>query len=98
MDTVYKFADESIKELGEYGNDLGVMATIERNEDGGAYYATFGMADIAGIANAIKTVPDSYINEQGNGITQQGIAYLLPLISGEVSPKYENGLPVHVKI
>ncbi len=29
LDKVYKFADESIKEIGEYGNDLGVLTTVE---------------------------------------------------------------------
>ncbi len=29
LDKVYSFSNESIKELGEYGNDLGVMTTIE---------------------------------------------------------------------
>ena len=29
LDDVYKTANESIKELGEYGNDLGVLTTIE---------------------------------------------------------------------
>ena len=76
----------------------GVMATIEREEECGKYSATFGSADISGIANAIKTVPSSYINAEGNGITEEGIRYLLPLIEGETAPKYEYGLPKHVKI
>ena len=29
LDKVYEFADESIRELGEYGKDLGVLTTIE---------------------------------------------------------------------
>ena len=29
LDTVYEFANESIKEIGEYGRDLGVLTTIE---------------------------------------------------------------------
>ena len=29
LDTVYEYANESIKELGDYGKDLGVMTTIE---------------------------------------------------------------------
>ena len=29
LDTVYKFADESIKEIGDYSKDSGVMTTIE---------------------------------------------------------------------
>ena len=50
------------------------------------------------IANMVKTVPDSYINEAGNGITQAGIAYLKPLIMGERTPVYENGMPKHFVI
>lgn len=75
----------------------GVMMTIERavGED---YVTTVRCADIAGIANAIKTVPDEYINEDGNGITEAGIEYLKPLIMGELSLEYVNGLPKHFVI
>ena len=75
----------------------GVMMTIDRAE-GDEYTTTVGCADIAGIANAIKTVPTEYINEEGNGITAEGIAYLKPLIMGELDLEYENGLPKHVII
>ena len=62
------------------------------------YAATVGCADIAGIANAIKTVPAEYINETGNGITEAGIEYLKPLIMGELELEYEFGLPKHFVI
>ena len=75
----------------------GVMMTIERNDDNG-YTSYVGHADIAGIANAIKTVSDEYINEEGNGITEAGLKYLKPLIMGELALEYENGLPKHVII
>ena len=75
----------------------GVMMTIERSESDG-YTSFAGCADIAGIANAIKTVPDEYINDEGNGITEAGIAYLKPLIMGELTLEYENGLPKHFVI
>ena len=75
----------------------GVMMTIERAE-GTEYSSYVGCADIAGIANAIKTVPDVYINKEGNGITDAGIAYLKPLIMGELSVEYVNGLPKHFVI
>ena len=71
----------------------GVMMTIDRAD--GAEYTTVGCADIAGIANAIKTVPSEYINDEGNGITEAGIVYLKPLIMGELTLEYENGLPKH---
>ena len=75
----------------------GVMMTIERSE-GEGYTSFAGCADIAGIANAIKTVPDEYINDEGNGITEEGIAYLKPLIMGELTLEYVNGLPKHFVI
>ena len=76
------------------GGRTGVMMTIDRADDD-EYATTVGCADIAGIANAIKTVPTEYINEDGNGITEAGIAYLKPLIMGELTLEYENGLPKH---
>ena len=73
----------------------GIMATIDRSE-GDTYSVSFGYAEISGIANAVKTVPDEYINAEGNGITEAGIKYLAPLIIGEVNTEYENGMPKHI--
>ena len=75
----------------------GVMMTIDRLP-GEEYSTKVGCEDIAGIANAIKTVPKEYINEEGNGITEEGLKYLKPLIMGELTLEYENGLPKHVVI
>ena len=75
----------------------GVMMTINRKE-GEEYSVYYGCADISGIANGVKGVPDNYINSRGNGITEECIKYLAPLILGEVSPEYENGLPKHMVI
>ncbi len=75
----------------------GVMSTILRHPVE-RYGASYGFADIKEIANEVKCVPDAYINEAGNGVTQECIDYLLPLIMGECNPEYENGLPKHVII
>lgn len=75
----------------------GVMMTFVRKSDA-PYSVSVESADISGIANEIRTVPDEYINERANGITEAGIAYLKPLIIGEPSVKFEDGLPVHVII
>ena len=77
--------------------NTGVMATIERN-DAEEYSVSYGIADIGTIANEIKTVPDEYINSEANGITEEGIKYLAPLIKGERDVKYEFGLPKHIVI
>jgi 6-phosphofructokinase 1 len=75
----------------------GIMATIER-ESGNEYSVSYGSALISGIANEIKTVPASFINADGNGVTEDCISYLLPLISGEIFPDFENGMPKHILI
>ncbi len=91
---------EESQAVGAYGVKLAteegmtaVMATINRGE--GEYKATYGSADIATIANEVKGVPREYINESGNGITEAALDYLLPLVLGEVTPEYENGMPKH---
>ena len=53
-------------------------------------------ADVHEIANKIKRVPDAYINAQHNGITDECLAYLRPLIEGERYPKYVAGLPEQI--
>ncbi len=50
--------------------------------------------DIFQIANQTKTVPAAFITEARNNVTDECLAYLLPLIQGEIWPPYENGLPV----
>ncbi len=74
-----------------------VMMTFVR-DDKDEYSVSVATADIAGIANEIRTVPDAFINERGNGITEEGIRYLAPLIEGEVAPVYEFGMPKHIVI
>ena len=73
----------------------GVMATIDRAE-GEGYSVSFGASNIAEIANAVKTVPDEYINDTADGITEAGINYLKPLIMGECEIVYDNGMPAHI--
>lgn len=75
----------------------GVMATIDRAE-GDDYSVSFGAYNIAEIANAVRCVPDEYINETSDGITEAGIKYLAPLIMGECDIVYENGMPEHIVV
>ena len=50
------------------------------------------------VANVEKTVPRSYITEDGFGITAACRRYLEPLIGGEDYPPYRDGLPAYVRI
>ena len=75
----------------------GVMASLER-KPGEPYVSSVVFRPVDRIANAIRRVPDEFINDAGNGITPAGISYLAPLIRGERNVKYRDGLPIHIKI
>ncbi|MGC9386247.1 MAG: 6-phosphofructokinase [Hydrogenovibrio sp.] len=45
------------------------------------------------VADLEKSVPDEFITEDGMDITPAAIEYLLPLIKGERTLQYRNGLP-----
>ena len=75
----------------------GKMMTLDRVSDE-PYVCRAGMGDIDKIANIVRTVPEEFINERGNGVTDECLRYILPLIEGEVGQKYCHGLPVHFEI
>ena len=74
--------------------ETGKMMIFTRQE-GDAYQVSIDSADIAGIANAVRSVPREYINERGNNVTAECLAYIAPLIVGEPEIRFEYGLPKH---
>ena len=75
----------------------GVMVTTKRN-DGPMYGLTIGTTEIEKIANQEKVVPESFVNAEKNGASAAGIAYLKPLIQGEVTIPMEDGLPKYASL
>ena len=68
------------------------MMTIRRISTA-PYAFEIGHEDIFKIANQTKYVPDEFINGRGNHVTDECLAYLLPVIKGERYPAYVDGLP-----
>lgn len=52
--------------------------------------------DIDKIANLEKKIPDKFIAPDGNDVTNKLVNYIYPLIQGETSVVYKDGLPVHL--
>ena len=75
----------------------GKMMTLVRTSSD-PYVCVPGSEDIDKIANFVRAVPDEFINEEGNNVTDACLKYILPLIEGETAQKYEHGLPVHMVI
>lgn len=73
------------------------MVTLLRG-DGETYTCETGLADLSEIANGVKKLPESWINEDGVSMNFNFYKYALPLIQGEVQVPYENGVPALVKL
>jgi 6-phosphofructokinase 1 len=64
----------------------GHMVTLER-EPGKKYKCNTGLIKLEQVANATKTVPDEFINEEGNDVTPAFLEWLRPLVKPEL-PQY----------
>ena len=73
------------------------MVTLTRTSNT-PYAVAYDHAPIRGIANEAKSIPREWINAHGNDIRQELYNYLYPLIQGEVSLTYQNGVPVYMPI
>lgn len=56
-----------------------------------------GATPLAEVAGQVKLVPSEWIDVENRWVTKEAIDYILPLIEGEVRPKYEKGLPKYVR-
>lgn len=59
------------------------------------YQVDYISSDVRKIANLEQKIPTEWINKDGNNITQELYDYLFPLIQGEVSVNYQNGIPAY---
>lgn len=94
--------DESIK-LGEFSvkyteeGHTGFMTSLKRRSTV-PYMYDIEMAPLNEIANQEKKVPREWINEAGNDVRPEIVEYMRPLIQGEVSIAYRDGLPSYIPI
>lgn len=75
--------------------ESGLMSSLTRVSDA-PYTVEYSGVDIREVANKEKKIPVEWINEAGNGVKEELITYLTPLVQGEVSSIYENGMPSYL--
>jgi 6-phosphofructokinase len=71
-------------QLATHGQS-GVMVTLQRQP--GAYAVATGEVALTVVANEQRRLPHEFINERGNGLTDEFLAYARPLI-GEPLPEF----------
>lgn len=90
IDEAYNFGYKAVE--AALSGKTSVVITIKRLSNV-PYTIEYKAVDVNKIANVVKVVPENYINEDGNYVTQEFIEYAKPLIEGEIMPEYENGVP-----
>ena len=85
------------KKAVEFANEgiTGSMVILKRTSNS-PYTVSIEHYDISKIANGAKEVPLDFINASENGVTEKMYEYLEPLVIGEPTLTYKNGLPVYV--
>lgn len=74
-----------------------VMSTLKRISND-PYQWIIEPEPVSLIANQAKTIPLEWITPEKNDVTPEMEAYLRPLIIGEVSLQYKDGLPMYLPV
>ena len=78
-----------------FGGKSGCMVTLKRvSQD--PYLCVTDICDVREIANIEKKVPAEWISPERNGVTEEFLNYVRPLIQGELNPLVVNGVPGHL--
>ena len=93
VDEAFMVGGAAVKAADE--GDTGKMVVIDRVADD-PYMSAAGIYDVHRIANNEKLVPRSWMNREGNYVTEEFSNYIEPLIQGDYQPFMVNGLPQHL--
>lgn len=73
------------------------LVTLVRG-DGDNYTCETGLSALGDVTGNLKRLPKEWINEDGVSLNFQFFRYATPLIQGEVTVPYDNGLPAYAKL
>lgn len=69
-----------------------------RRKPGETYEIEYVAEPLSSAANAEKQIPAEWITADGTNLTNDFVAYALPLIAGEPNRRLKNGLPVYANL
>lgn len=79
--------------------ESGKMVSLERvNGMRGEYKVNFLSVPLSFVANKEKKLPKEWISKNGHSLERECLDYLRPLIRGECSAEYIDGLPAYIRL
>jgi 6-phosphofructokinase 1 len=73
----------------------GVAVSLKRTSNA-PYVCEMDLVEVDRLANHEKTIPAAWIDEENACMKEEFLAYVKPLIQGELTPVYKDGLPSHL--
>jgi 6-phosphofructokinase len=77
--------------------ETGKLVTLVRG-DGDQYTCETGLSALSEVVGNLKKLPREWINEDGVSLNFQFFRYATPLIQGEVTVPFDNGLPAYARL
>lgn len=88
---------------GEHGVKIALegqtsQMTIIKRVSNEPYTVEYSQTPVSQVANEAKSIPRDWINITGNDVKEDLVAYLKPLIMGEVEQTFVNGIPSYISL
>ncbi|MCD6350773.1 MAG: 6-phosphofructokinase [Armatimonadetes bacterium] len=90
----YAVGEEAVRRA--VAGETGIMITIQRKQDD-PFEFECETTSLESVADKVKLVPREWINDRGNGITEEFVNYALPLMQGEDEPLPAN-IPAYPRL
>ncbi|WP_438480526.1 6-phosphofructokinase [Oleiharenicola lentus] len=94
-DEAYLVGQAAVK--AAVNGETDVLVTLVRG-DGDNYTCETGLTALAEVVGNLKKLPAEWVNEDGVSLNFQFFRYATPLIQGEVTIPYDNGLPSFARL
>ncbi len=94
-DHAYLTGEKAVKAIVDGESEIAITLTRGETDH---YSCETSIVPCSEITGNIKYFPKAWINEDNSSISFHFYKYAIPLIQGEVKPKFENGLPSYVRL
>ncbi len=96
IDEAYRAGKEAVEQA--INGVTGKMIAFRREYIDGQYSCKIELLPLSQVANYEKKVPAEWINKEENGVKQEFIDYVLPLIQGEPVLPLEQSMPRYARL
>ena len=97
IDEAFGAGQEAVRQA--VSGETGKMIAFEREYIDGKYHCRYAAIPLTAVANVEKKIPAEWINAEENGLTQEFIDYVRPLVQGRPDyPMVDDAMPRYANL